>query len=119
MDVAKAVKMRRWILGLVIGRSGFLANEPRPDFVLGIVDLDLDYGPKITSIYPPLDLSDPEAENMLVLSGFSIYVSDVSPQEPSLHCRTLHSPSLDHTSILSGSVILKPRLLILQQRTRL
>lgn len=31
-----------------------------------VVDFDLDVGPKITCIYPPLDLSLSESENMFV-----------------------------------------------------
>lgn len=33
---------------------------------LCIVDFDLDYGPKVTSVYPSHTLSDSETENMSV-----------------------------------------------------
>ncbi|PSR72943.1 hypothetical protein PHLCEN_2v11180 [Hermanssonia centrifuga] len=84
MDVAKAVKMRRKVLG-------FLAKEPEPDLVSGTVDFDLDYGPKITSIYPPLDLSDPEAENI----AFSSFPD--SPQSES--GSYIHSFRIRHPEI--------------------
>ncbi|KAF7795987.1 hypothetical protein EIP86_007156 [Pleurotus ostreatoroseus] len=48
MERERAEKLRRWILALVV------------------VDFDLDYGPKITGVYPPLDFTAAESENMYV-----------------------------------------------------
>ncbi|KAI0346542.1 DUF1630-domain-containing protein [Trametopsis cervina] len=46
MEVEKVRKLRRWILSLAI------------------VDFDLDYGPKVSSIYPPLKLNAAEESNI-------------------------------------------------------
>lgn len=41
------------------------------------VDFDIDYGPKITSVYPPLDLTPAEAENMFVKEELSHLSYDI------------------------------------------
>jgi hypothetical protein len=46
----------------------------------GIVDFDIDYGPKITSVYPPLELTSPEESNMSVLIGLYILFVQIALQ---------------------------------------
>ncbi|GJE96572.1 hypothetical protein PsYK624_127700 [Phanerochaete sordida] len=50
MQPSKVQELRRWILSLAI------------------VDFDLDYGPKITSVYPSLELTDAETTNLAFAS---------------------------------------------------
>ncbi|KAH9926820.1 hypothetical protein B0H21DRAFT_700727 [Amylocystis lapponica] len=50
MDPARVVRLRRWISSLVIG--------------MRTLDFDLELGPKLSGVYPPLSLSPSEAENI-------------------------------------------------------
>ncbi|KAI0711896.1 hypothetical protein C8T65DRAFT_708036 [Cerioporus squamosus] len=73
MGPEKLSRLRRWIMGLVT------------------VNFDLEVGPKITSIYPPLSLSQSEAENIAFSSfpdsshfqeGSQTHSFRIRPREP-------------------------------------
>ena len=64
MEPAKIEKLRRWILALVIGKLIYVSPFRVLIYFVRAVDFDLDYGPKIACVYPPLDLEPAEAENM-------------------------------------------------------
>jgi hypothetical protein len=68
MNPYKVHGMRRWILAIIIGMFQFMTRLKCIDTATHLVDFDLDYGPKITGMYPALDLTGPEAENMCVAS---------------------------------------------------
>lgn len=65
MDSHKVRGLRRWILSVILGTLylGY-ARVSISNILCNLVDFDLDYGPKITSVYPPLELTDSETENM-------------------------------------------------------
>lgn len=64
MESERVERLRRWILALVIGELTRKAIRCRPYPVRPTVDFDLDYGPKITNVYPALDLTAAEYDNM-------------------------------------------------------
>ncbi|OCH95427.1 DUF1630-domain-containing protein [Obba rivulosa] len=96
MEPEKIVKLRRWLQGLAI------------------VDFDLDVGPKICSIYPPLDLTPSEAENIAFSSfpdsaqfeegaqvhSFRIRLQDTSEADPE-HAPGAPRPT-EHDGFLYG-----------------
>ncbi|KAI0690632.1 hypothetical protein BC835DRAFT_1521561 [Cytidiella melzeri] len=46
MEAGKVARLRRWMISLIV------------------VDFDIDYGPKVTAVYPPLELSATEESNI-------------------------------------------------------
>jgi len=61
----KTLKMRQWMLGFVLGESSVpfrLLHKTK----LHAVDFDLDLGPVVRAVYPPMYLSPSEKENMFV-----------------------------------------------------
>jgi len=71
VDADLVVKMRRWILGLAIGNAHSIVRrvftrtyQPLRYHYAIAVDFDLDTGPVIEGIYPPLALSASDSENM-------------------------------------------------------
>lgn len=67
MGTEKIAKLRRWILSLVTGE--WVLGVGQPSMTEGVwfaVNFDLEVGPKITSIYPPLRLTHAEAQNVSV-----------------------------------------------------
>lgn len=67
MGTEKVAKLRRWILSLITGKWCLGTNWiGMAEDVWFVVNFDLEVGPKITSIYPPLRLTHAEAQNMSV-----------------------------------------------------
>jgi len=73
VDLAKLPKMRRWILGLVL------------------VDFDLELGPVIHGVYPPLRLSSSESENIAFSSFPDSLQFDQGSQVHSFRIRDVDS----------------------------
>lgn len=64
-DSVSIAKMRRWIMGIAVGK-GFGCGYETPKLTFHIVEFDLDSGPVVEGIYPPLALTPAESQNMCV-----------------------------------------------------
>jgi hypothetical protein len=63
MEHDKVTTLRRWIHGIAIGQSSAYV-EKGMELILSIVNFDLELGPVVESVHPPVYLSPSEAENM-------------------------------------------------------
>lgn len=66
VDESAAEQMRRWVLGIAIGVFIVSVATCNSFSMWFVVDFDLDEGPLISGIYPPLELHPAEIENMSV-----------------------------------------------------